>query len=108
MKLPMVLDKIFKDLVVSFSVLNPSVCLKECLDSIWVTFCLHHDTIVEETQVLRILSLILSDHIVQDNTCVWHVRNNIVHEGGKASVSVSVEFLKRYELELIPMHGTAR
>ena len=69
MKLLLVVNEFFLELIVSFSVLDPSVCLEECLDPIWVIFRVHHDTIVEEAQVLWVIPLILSDHVVQDNKC---------------------------------------
>uniref|UniRef100_A0A452XQ96 Reverse transcriptase zinc-binding domain-containing protein n=1 Tax=Aegilops tauschii subsp. strangulata TaxID=200361 RepID=A0A452XQ96_AEGTS len=50
----------------------------------------------DETTRARILLLIWR---------AWHLRNNCVHEGGKASISVSVDFLVKYEQELSQCMG---
>lgn len=73
MALPKVLNKILLKLAVDGDVLNLPVCLKECLNAIWIFSWLHTatDIIVEELQDQ--VSLILDDHAVKNNTIYYYV-----------------------------------
>ena len=64
MKAPMVLNKILMP-VVRLMALDPSVCLVEGFDSIWVTFRLQRVPIEVIPKAIWILSLISDDHVVQ-------------------------------------------
>lgn len=65
MKLPVMLNKIFLELSMNFSVLYPAMPFKESLDPIWIILWLNRSPIGDVLKVLRHIPLIFNDHVMQ-------------------------------------------
>lgn len=61
------LNNIMLELGMNFSLLNPLMRFKECVNPIWIVFQLSRTPIDDGLKVLRHSSLTFNDHVIQDD-----------------------------------------
>ena len=65
MKLPVMLNKIFLELSMNLSALDPAMPFKEFLDPLWIIPRLNRSPVDDLPKVLMHISLIANDHVMQ-------------------------------------------
>ena len=63
--LPVMLNKILLELSMNLSFLDPTMPFKECMYPIWIILWLNWSPIGDVLKVLRHISIIFSDHVMQ-------------------------------------------